>query len=195
MGSSCDLTGNEIAVPPLHIDAAREVMRSLLTALSVLHDKGVIHRDIKPDNLLVWGRGEIPSSTSPSTAIVYPRVKVSDFGLARAIEPYETYSVRVGTKNYRAPELETSSYDERVDVFSAGCTLFALITGRLPSEKPEGFPHRFTDKLSNAELGTYFPEGSLVIHFLTALTQREAIHRISSAKAALEHPFMKINEP
>jgi serine/threonine protein kinase len=104
--------------PPLTLIQGKYVALQLLSALAFLHDRGLIHRDVKPENMLVFG-----SDVDPASGERYPLVKISDFGLCRAIDPDAVkYTTRVGTKSYRAPETTGGRYDNKVDVFSAGAT-------------------------------------------------------------------------
>jgi len=91
-------------------------------ALHSAHEAGVLHRDVKPSNLLVTTSGQI---------------KVADFGLARSLENdriTRTGDV-MGTPSYLAPEqLTTADVDRRADVYSLGVTLYEAVCGRLPHE-------------------------------------------------------------
>uniref|UniRef100_A0A673IV28 Cyclin-dependent kinase 6-like n=1 Tax=Sinocyclocheilus rhinocerous TaxID=307959 RepID=A0A673IV28_9TELE len=93
-------------------DKIKDVMRQLLSGLDFLHTNTVIHRDLKPDNVLVSSRGE---------------VKIADFGLARIYTYHIALTPCVVTLWYRAPEvLLQSSYMSSVDMWSAGCIFAEL---------------------------------------------------------------------
>ena len=100
---------------------AVSIMEPVLAALAAAHRAGLVHRDVKPENILLSDDGV---------------VKVADFGLARAIEA-DASSTRtglmMGTVAYCPPEqLSRGSADARSDVYSAGVVLFELLTGRAP---------------------------------------------------------------
>jgi serine/threonine-protein kinase len=111
----------------LELREACRIVRELARALEAAHDKGVIHRDLKPDNVqLVEVRGEPP------------RVKLLDFGIAKLV--HETNRLDstakgalVGTPQYMAPEqARAMTIGGAADVYSLGCLAFELITGRPP---------------------------------------------------------------
>src|SRR5436190_8590220 len=103
------------------INVAIEYARQILSALRFAHRHGIVHRDIKPHNVLVDGEG---------------RVKVTDFGIARAgtSQMTETGSI-VGTAQYLSPEqARGGEVDPRSDLYSLGIVLYELLTGKTPFE-------------------------------------------------------------
>lgn len=103
----------------LPAEEALETIEQVLRALSAAHDAMVVHRDVKPENVLL---------TSASM------VKVADFGLARAMESHHTTNgVVMGTVAYVAPErIQTGESDPRSDIYSVGIMLYEMLTGAPP---------------------------------------------------------------
>lgn len=104
---------------PLTVRESLAILEPILEALRAAHLAGIIHRDVKPENVIVRHDGE---------------VKVADFGLARAITNQTTTSqsgVLLGTVSYLSPEqVERGVADQRSDVYAAGLVLFEMLTGR-----------------------------------------------------------------
>jgi serine/threonine protein kinase len=115
---------------PLHPQKAVEVACQIADGLAAAHEKGIIHRDIKPDNIFLTHEG---------------RAKILDFGIARIEQPTRTAGLSdtisrsrssssqflVGTAGYMSPEqVRGKSIDGRSDVFSLGATFFEMLTGR-----------------------------------------------------------------
>ncbi|MEW2285055.1 protein kinase [Streptomyces sp. NPDC047841] len=103
-------------------DKALKITADVLAALEISHEKGLVHRDIKPGNVMVTRRGV---------------VKVMDFGIARAMQSGVTSMTQtgmvVGTPQYLSPEQALGrGVDARSDLYSVGIMLFQLVTGRLP---------------------------------------------------------------
>jgi serine/threonine-protein kinase len=114
-----DILKGDVAAP---IDEAVEITAGVLSALDYAHHAGLVHRDIKPANVMLTPTGA---------------VKVMDFGIARALADSgqtmtQTQAV-VGTAQYLSPEqARGENVDARSDLYSAGCLLFELLTGRPP---------------------------------------------------------------
>jgi serine/threonine-protein kinase len=105
---------------PLPAVRALEMMAQILSGLAAAHRAGILHRDLKPDNVLLADDG---------------RVKLGDFGLARAISAHTSTGDLVGTIAYLSPELVTRGLaDARSDVYAAGILLYELLTGKQPFE-------------------------------------------------------------
>ncbi|MEV6659022.1 Stk1 family PASTA domain-containing Ser/Thr kinase [Nocardia fluminea] len=105
---------------PMPPHAVRAVAEPVLRAIGTAHDAGLVHRDVKPENVLISDAGE---------------VKIADFGLVRAVAAANTTSASVilGTAAYLSPEqVTTGTADARSDVYSFGVLIFELLTGRVP---------------------------------------------------------------
>ena len=106
----------------LPLDRALEIGAGILEALDYSHQRGIVHRDIKPANVMITDKGD---------------VKVMDFGIARAMDDLgatltSTWNV-VGTAQYLSPEQALGEVaDAPTDIYSTGCLLYELLTGRPP---------------------------------------------------------------
>ena len=109
----------------LDVPLALSVAEQMLSALAAAHQAGLVHRDVKPENVLIGHTGHPPAGV----------VKVADFGLVRAVASAGTTSssVILGTVSYLAPEqVTTGAAGERGDVYSAGIVLYEMLTGQVP---------------------------------------------------------------
>jgi non-specific serine/threonine protein kinase len=113
--------GERIRIAPLEIDQMLRLSRQVAAAMEASHEKGVVHRDLKPDNVKV----------TPDD-----RVKVLDFGLARSVAATtDTANAGevVGTPGYMSPEqLRGQESDHRTDIWAFGCLLYTCLVGHSP---------------------------------------------------------------
>ncbi|MEO5561456.1 MAG: serine/threonine-protein kinase, partial [Dokdonella sp.] len=114
----------------LTVEQSAKVIQQTAMGLSTAHDRGVVHRDIKPGNLMISSRGS---------------VKIADFGIALSNQDLSkkltTTGEFVGTPGYLSPEVCLGKpVDQRSDIFSLGIVLFEMLTGKMPfnDESPLG---------------------------------------------------------
>lgn len=114
----------------------RKVLWSVCNALNVLHERGIIHRDVKPENVIIAKDG---------------RVVLIDFNASRKISSASKDTVVMGTVGYASPEqLGITQSDSRTDIYALGVLLNVMITGKHPSEKlAKGKAGRIVRKCTN----------------------------------------------
>ncbi|NBC66132.1 MAG: protein kinase [Bacteroidetes bacterium] len=155
-------------------DSALEYAVQIAEALSKAHDKGIIHRDIKPGNIMIDANNQ---------------VKVMDFGLAKMTNsaPITQTGATVGTMAYMAPEqIEGKQIDPRADLFSFGVVLYEMLAGERP------FQGQYDAALSYAivneepiPIEDYFPKApQKLIEFFDRILAKNPDKRIESAAAA-----------
>jgi serine/threonine-protein kinase len=120
-----------LAAGPLPVERAVNIVRQICSALAYLHQKKVVHRDVKPENVLLASDGS---------------VKLIDFGIAldrtsRRLT-WAGRSTMVGTPDYMAPEqIKGHRGDARSDTYAAGVLLYEMLTGALPFKGDDSFEH------------------------------------------------------
>lgn len=129
-----------IAHGPMPIPMACDFARQTAEGLEHAHQQGLVHRDIKPRNLLLesWGGGN-PAEVFDRGLRMGPRVRILDMGLARFVDTHEDTGLTqvgqiLGTVDHIAPEQveDARSVDIRADIYGLGSTLFKLLTGHAP---------------------------------------------------------------
>jgi len=109
----------------LPIDKALEIARQMCAGLAAAHEKGVLHRDLKPANIMIDGQG---------------KVRIADFGLARAAEGLQDSKSIEGTPAYMAPEQFAGKGESvKSDLYSLGLVLYEMLTGK-PAFKADSIP-------------------------------------------------------
>ncbi|PKI73558.1 hypothetical protein CRG98_006139 [Punica granatum] len=102
---------------PFSEQRAANILKEVMLVIKYCHEMGVVHRDIKPENILLTTSGQI---------------KLADFGLAMRFSIGQNLSGLAGSPAYVAPEVLSGNYSQKVDVWSAGVLLHALLLGFLP---------------------------------------------------------------
>ena len=172
---------NEVRTLP--ISDAVQIASALCDALSHMHHEKVVHRDLKPQNVMVCDDGSI---------------RIMDFGIAKATEmrriTFVGLSPAMGTPDYMAPEqVKGRRGDERTDIYSLGAMLYEMTTGRVPFEGPNPFivmNSRITGdpvapRKRNPEISEQLEE--IILHAM----EREPARRYQTAaamKAELDEP-------
>ena len=193
----------------LEASTIKSFMWQLLKGIAFCHENRVLHRDLKPQNLLINNQGQL---------------KLADFGLARAFGiPVNTFSNEVVTLWYRAPDvlLGSRTYNTSIDIWSAGCIMAEMFTGRplfpgttnedqllkifrfmgTPSERSWPGISQFPEYKTNwpvyatQELRNVIPQiDNLGLQLLTQMLQLKPEMRCS-AQQAVNHPwFAELNQ-
>ncbi|KAJ4896388.1 Protein kinase superfamily protein [Raphanus sativus] len=161
---------------------AKHFMRQLALGLQVLQEKHCIHRDLKPQNLLL------------SSKEVTPLLKIGDFGFARSLTPESMAETFCGSPLYMAPEIiRNQKYDAKADLWSAGAILFQLVTGKPPFD---GTNHiqLFQNIVRDTELK--FPRDGLneihpdCVDLCRSLLRRDPIERLTF-REFFSHRFLQ----
>ncbi|KAJ4868985.1 Serine/threonine-protein kinase PEPKR2 [Raphanus sativus] len=155
---------------------AANVFKDLMLVISYCHEMGVVHRDVKPENILLTAAGKI---------------QLADFGLAMRLAKGQTLSGLAGSPAYVAPEVISENYSEKVDIWSAGVLLYALLSGVLPF-KGDSLDAIF-DAIKKLKLdfnsGVWESVSKPARDLLSRMLTREESARIT-ADEVLRHPWI-----
>jgi calcium/calmodulin-dependent protein kinase I len=164
---------------------SKATVRNLLETVAFIHSKGIMHRDMKPENILLVSKAQ------------YTDVKISDFGLAKMSRDYprrlpRSHSI-CGSDFYLAPEvIKQEEYGREIDIWAVGVIAYVLLSGALP------FFHQVLHKLYRqiVERDVSFPEEAWrnvskgALDFILRLLQVRADDRLT-AEQALGHPWLR----
>ncbi|XP_014270312.1 serine/threonine-protein kinase unc-51 isoform X2 [Halyomorpha halys] len=167
-------------------DTIRMFLKQIAAAMKALHAMGVIHRDLKPQNILL--SYNVPKENLTPSMIT---LKIADFGFARFLEDGVMAATLCGSPMYMAPEVIMSlQYDAKVDLWSIGTIIFQCLTGSAPfnAQNPQALK-RIYEK--NLVLIPDIPSGTSpeMADLLTGLLKRNASERMSF-EHFFAHPYL-----
>ncbi len=160
---------------PLPPEAAALIAREVFDALAAAHDHDVVHRDVKPENILI-GRGA--------------RIKLTDFGIAHlaGLDQMTVTGQILGSPGYMSPEhIERAEFDARADIFSVGTLLYEMTVGSLPfqGQNPHQIIKRVVEGYYEHPLGVNPAVGHDIARVIVRCLQSDPEQRYSSAREAV----------
>ncbi|XP_043713109.1 serine/threonine-protein kinase ATG1c-like isoform X2 [Telopea speciosissima] len=164
---------------------AKHFMQQLAAGLQILRENNLIHRDLKPQNLLL--------STNDKHSVL----KIADFGFARSLQPRGLAETLCGSPLYMAPEImQFQKYDAKADLWSVGAILFQLVTGKTPFTGNNQL-QLLQNILKSNELR--FPSdntdlSSDCLDLCRKLLRRNPVERLTFEEF-FNHPFLSLNRP
>lgn len=190
-------------------DIAAIFMYQMLNAVNYLHELDIVHRDIKPDNFLIFDSSSNNTNTNitninenyqqnrneirlPRTFTNFPKVVLTDFGFSTKIISGQKLDKPIGTAEYSAPEIHNNQkYDKSVDIWALGVSLFVMITGRFPFPDRKAFKDEFKMRVRNGRLNSrpLMYKSADVQDLIKKMCQLNPEKRIT-AKDALNHPWI-----
>lgn len=155
-------------------EVLQNIAAQLVSAMNHLHQHRIIHRDIKPQNVLIASNNSL---------------KICDFGFARALSYTTLLKSIKGTPLYMAPELvQERPYDEKIDIWSLGIIFYELYYGKPPYYTNSIY--KLIQMITNDPIVWPGPISDTFKKFLQSMLQKNPIHR-ASCQSLLEDPFIK----
>nr|XP_031541781.1 serine/threonine-protein kinase ULK2 isoform X4 [Vicugna pacos] len=167
-------------------DTIRVFLHQIAAAMRVLHSKGVIHRDLKPQNILLSYANRRKSSVSGI------RIKIADFGFARYLHSNMMAATLCGSPMYMAPEVIMSQhYDAKADLWSIGTVIYQCLVGKPPfqANSPQDL-RMFYEKNRNLMPSIPRETSPYLTNLLLGLLQRNQKDRMDF-EAFFSHPFLE----
>ncbi|GJP33193.1 hypothetical protein CLOM_g17752 [Closterium sp. NIES-68] len=155
------------------------ILRQLLEALIYTHSMGILHRDVKPENILLTS----PSSCTP--------IKLIDFGVATVLAAGTQCTEMAGTPEYMAPEVYDEEYGTGADVWGAGVSLYVMLSGIPPfwESTNRSLEHAIRSKKVSFKHWKWAGVSVETKELITRMLEKDPRKRIT-AQEALEHPWI-----
>jgi protein-serine/threonine kinase len=164
---------------PFELHEAKRCIKELAEGVAYMHARGVIHRDLKVENILMYKDGT---------------VKISDFGMAHIIEQGEgdLLTLGIGSRKYRAPELfKDGQYSGfAADVWSVGVILYCLVTGYLPFEGKQKKDQAYSIQHQQLVFPARIEKETALVDLLTSILQKDPSLRIGLDQIQ-QHPWLR----
>jgi len=169
--------------PIKHEEKIKSYMNDILEALAYLHEKGIVHGDIKLENMLI----------NRTEGEKIPIVKLCDFGLSRVLDPKTgkfLMTIPVGSVSYMAPEIKSNSYvDEKIDMWALGIVLYKMSVAYKPTQITG---YKYGDGPIPFRRVDWRKRSKELQDLITGLLEVDPEKRLS-AKEALAHPWFSSN--
>ncbi|CAI5516917.1 unnamed protein product [Closterium sp. Naga37s-1] len=160
--------------------SAAAITMRLVEALLWCHEKGVVHRDVKLENILLKQRGHDTD------------IRLTDFGMAAEVHPGEVLTELIGTPYYMAPEVLAGSYGSEADIWSAGVVLYILLCGLPPfyAASNEGIFDAIRSKDVQFKAPKWHGVSGAAKLLISSMLEKNPRERITGEEV-LEHPWIK----
>lgn len=159
------------------------IIYQITVGIDYLHQYGVVHRDLKPDNIMLAKPGDIS------------HIKIMDFGLSKIMGPQEKVADGFGTLSFVAPEvLIRKPYNKEVDIWSIGITLYYILTGTLPFDDDQDNEEVIAKKIVFSKLTFYDKKWKKMSELCTDFVEKALIkdpEKRFKSKELLEHDWFK----
>ena len=158
---------------------AATIIKAVLQAIAYCHSIGLVHRDLKPEHILLEGND-------------LDHIKIIDFGSSNLINQNQKLKERLGTAYYIAPEVLKKNYDEKCDLWSIGVIMFILLTGEPPfnGSNDEEILQNVKNGYVDFSTSIFQEISNEAKDLLSKLLEKVPSKRISAIEA-LEHPWIK----
>lgn len=168
-------------------DRALPIFHKILRGLEYAHSQGIIHRDIKPGNIIIDKNGN---------------PKITDFGIAKILgdKGMTQTGTKLGTVYYMSPEQikNPKGVDQRTDIYSIGVTLYEMLTGRLPYNVGLESEYDLMNEIVNTPIKNpldYYPHISPgVVRMIYHMTAKDKLHRFSHCEEYLDYHLRPVGD-